>query len=136
MTECDPSCRVGIAVVEDEKDLVKLYRRVFDKKGIKICFIAFDGLEAVKKYIECLPKPHVILMDYRLPIMDGITATRDILKMDPDVKVIFLSADISVKEEALRAGAYLFLKKPVNINDITKAVETAFGEMAISTSSR
>ncbi len=134
MTECDPGCRVGIAVVEDEKGLVKLYQKVFDKKGIKICFIAFDGLEAVKKFIECLPKPHVILMDYRLPIMDGIAATKDILKMDPDVKIIFLSADVGIKEEALRAGAFMFLKKPVGIIDISKAVETAFSEAAISAS--
>jgi two-component system chemotaxis response regulator CheY len=133
MTECDPSCRVGIAVVEDEKDLVKLYKKVFEKKGIRICFIAFDGLEAVKKYIECLPKPHVILMDYRLPIMDGIAATKDILKIDPDVKVIFLSADVRVREEALEAGAFIFLKKPVSITNITDAVETAFSSAPRST---
>jgi two-component system chemotaxis response regulator CheY len=122
------ACRVGIAVVEDEKELVKLYKKVFDKKGIQICFVAFDGLEAVKKYVESHPKPHVVLMDYRLPIMDGVEATKEILEIDHEAKIIFLSADIHVKEEALQAGAFMFLKKPVSINDITNAINAAFGE--------
>ena len=76
MADCDAqACRVGIAVVEDEQDLVKIFTKAFAKKGIQICFVAFDGLEAVKKYIECEPKPHTIIMDYRLPVMDGIDAT-------------------------------------------------------------
>ena len=132
MNECEATvCRVGIAVVEDEMDLVKIYTKVFAKKGIQICFVAFDGLEAVKKYLECDPKPHTILMDYRLPIMDGIDATKEILKIDPKAKIIFLSADVQVKEEAMRSGAFIFLKKPVSIKTITDAVESAIGIKAI-----
>ena len=126
MTEYDIcACRVGIAVVEDEKDLVKIYTKAFEKKGIKICYVAFDGLDAVKKYIECMPKPHTIIMDYRIPLMNGIDATKEILRIDSNAKIIFLSADNSVREEAMRAGAFLFLQKPVSIKTITDAVEGA-----------
>ncbi len=132
MTDCDAkTCRIGIAVVEDEKDLVKIYTKVFAKKGIQICYVAFDGLDAVKKYVECDPKPHTILMDYRLPIMDGIDATREILKIDSKAKIIFLSADAHIKEEAMRAGAFIFLQKPVSIKIITDAVESATGITAM-----
>lgn len=132
MTDHDiEACRVGIAVVEDEMDLVKIYTKVFAKKGIQICFVAFDGLDAVKKYLECKPKPHTIIMDYRLPIMDGVDATREILKIDSKAKIVFLSADIHVKEEAMRAGAFIFLKKPVSINTITDAVESAIGKQVV-----
>lgn len=127
MDYSEKSCRVGIAIVEDEKDLVKAYERLFEKKGILICFVAYDRIEAVKKYVQCFPKPHVVIMDYRLPIMNGIEATREILKIDPAVKIIFLSADINVKEEAMQAGAFTFLKKPVGIKDIISAVRTATG---------
>lgn len=116
-------CRVGIAVVEDEQDLVKIFTKAFKKNGIEICFVAFDGLEAVKKYIECQPKPHTIIMDYRLPIMNGVDATKEILKIDPTAKVIFLSADIKVQDEAIRAGAFVFLKKPVSIKTLVDTVE-------------
>ena len=50
---------------------------------------------------------------------------REILKIDPSAKIIFLSADIQVKEEAMRSGAFMFLKKPVSIKTITDAVEGA-----------
>ena len=125
MNFTEKSCRVGIAIVEDEKDLVKAYERLFAKKGILICFVAYDGVEAVKKYIQCTPKPHMVIMDYRLPIMNGIETTKEIIRMDPSAKIIFLSADINVKEEAMQAGAFTFLKKPVSINNIISAVHTA-----------
>src|SRR5271157_978443 len=128
MGECDiQACRVGIAIVEDEKELVKVYEKILSKNKIEVCFVAYDGLEAIKKYIECSPKPHVMLMDYRLPVMDGIEATKEILKIDPYAKVIFLSADIGIKEEAMQAGAILFLKKPVHVKDIVTATLNALG---------
>ncbi len=66
-------------------------------------------------------------MDYRLPIMNGVEASKEILKIDPDTKIVFLSADASVMDEAMRAGAYIFLKKPASIKDILGAVESAIG---------
>lgn len=118
---------MGLAIVEDEKDLVKVYQRIFTKRGIRICYVAYDGMDAVKKYIECTPKPHVIIMDYRLPLMNGIEVSKEILKIDPGAKIVFLSADIDVKEEAMAAGAFVFLKKPVSIKLIVDAVERGFG---------
>jgi two-component system chemotaxis response regulator CheY len=120
-----PGLSVGIAIAEDEKSLVDAYERIFKKKNISIRFVAFDGREAIKKYIECTPKPHVLLMDYRLPIINGLDASKEILKIDPDAKIIFLSADINVKEDALKAGAIVFLIKPVSMNDLVKNVESA-----------
>jgi two-component system chemotaxis response regulator CheY len=124
---CPEECRVGIgiAIVEDEKGLVEVYKRIFKKNNIEICFIAFDGREAIKKYIECTPRPHVVLMDFRLPILNGLDATKEILKFDPDAKIIFLSADIDVKEDAFKAGAIAFLKKPAGLKEMVDSVESA-----------
>lgn len=121
MEKCDWCA--GIAIVEDEKDLVRVYTRLFQKRGVPVCFVAYDGNEAILKFIACTPKPHIVIMDYRLPTMNGIDVTKRILEIDLDTKVIFLSADISVKEEALRAGAYTFLSKPVSIYTITNTVD-------------
>lgn len=123
MSECDERCNAGIAIVEDEKELVRVYQRIFARKGFFICYIAYDGPEAVKKYIECTPRPHVVIMDYRLPLMNGIDTMKEILKIDAEARFIFLSADYEVKDEAMKAGAFIFLKKPARIRDITNAVE-------------
>ncbi len=125
MNEGPGTCRVGIAIVEDEKALVRIYEKVFARNGIVVCFVAYDGLEAVKKYIRCMPRPHVIIMDYRLPVMNGIEATKEILKIDPESRVIFLSADANVEKEAMQSGAFVFLKKPASISLIVGAVERA-----------
>jgi two-component system chemotaxis response regulator CheY len=122
MEKCDWCA--GLAIVEDEIDLVRVYIRLFEKRGIPVCFVAYEGSEAILKFIACTPKPHLILMDYRLPVMNGIEVTRRILEIDPDTKIIFLSADTSVKEEALKAGAFTFLAKPVSLNIIMNEVDT------------
>ena len=122
MEKCDWCA--GIAIVEDEKDLVRVYVRLFQKRGIPVCFIAYDGNEAILKFIACSPKPHIVIMDYRLPTLNGIEVTKRILEIDPDTKILFLSADASVKEEALRCGAFIFLAKPVSLKVITDAVDT------------
>ncbi len=121
----DPKKRLtaGIAIVEDEKELVDVYVKLFTRRGIPVCFVAYDGLEAIKKFMECLPKPHIILMDYRLPGMSGLDATREMLKIDPDAKVIFISADFSVRASALEAGAFTFIKKPASLRVITDTIE-------------
>jgi two-component system, chemotaxis family, chemotaxis protein CheY len=122
---CPDGCRVGIAIVEDEKDLVDVYQRMFARRNIVVCFVAFDGREALKKFIECTPKPHVILMDHRLPGMSGIEVTEEILKLDPETKVVFLSADVGVMDDAFRAGAVAFLKKPASLKEIVGTIEAA-----------
>jgi len=121
-TICTEECHIGIAIVEDEKDLVDIYKRVFARHRIYVCFVAYNGFEAVKKFIECTPRPHVVLMDHRLPGMSGIEVTSEIMKIDPEAKIIFLSADYEVKNDALQAGAVAFLKKPASIKEILNAI--------------
>lgn len=125
---CPTKCEIGIAIVEDEKDLVRAYERMFSLHNIEICFIAYDGQEAVRKFRECKEIIHVIIMDYRLPIMNGIETMKEIRKIDPATKFIFLSADISVKDEAMQAGASVFLVKPVSFKIILKSVRDISGQ--------
>jgi two-component system chemotaxis response regulator CheY len=118
----DNVCRAGLAIVEDEKELVKVYLKLFERRGINVCFVAYDGEEAIRKYLESMPKPHILIMDYRLPTISGIDVAREVMKIDPDARIIFLSADASVKDEALKAGARTFLVKPASIREIDSAI--------------
>jgi two-component system chemotaxis response regulator CheY len=128
---CPEGCRIGIAIVEDERALVDIYKRVFARHKILVCYVAFDGYEALRKFIECTPRPHVILMDHRLPGISGIEVTKEILKLDPEAKIVFLSADVDVKDEALKAGATTFLKKPASIKEILNAINDAWDKNKI-----
>jgi two-component system, chemotaxis family, chemotaxis protein CheY len=128
VNDCGEQCDVGIAIVDDEKGLVKMYEKLFSLRGVHICFVAYDGIEAVQKFKECAHKPHIILMDNRMPMMNGVEATKEILKIDSSAKIIFFSADVYVMDEAMRAGAFTFLKKPASLKDITDAVESGLGK--------
>ena len=113
----------GIAIVDDERVIIEFYRKVFEMMGIPVAFIAYDGEEAVKKFQECSSRPQVMLMDYRMPIMDGLEAAKMIKGIDPDIKIIFVTADSGAREEAMNIGASAFLEKPVGLKDIVTQVE-------------
>ena len=99
-----------------------MYEILFPRKGFTVCFVAYDGFEAVRKFAECKPRPSVVLMDYRLQSMNGIDAAKQILQIEPRTRIIFLSADASVENETKAIGAYTFLKKPTSIYEIVKAI--------------
>ncbi|WP_231844932.1 response regulator [Methanocella arvoryzae] len=118
----------GIAIVDDEKVIIELYNIIFRMKGIPVTFIAYDGEEAVRKFRESSPRPQVMIMDYRMPIMDGVEAARTILSLEPDTKIIFVSADTGAREEAMKAGAAAFLEKPAGLKEIIDQVEKVMSQ--------
>ena len=83
-----------------------------------------DGLEAVRKAKEL--SPDLILLDIGLPSLNGIEAARQIRKLAPESKIIFLTQESSedVIEEALRLGAYGYIIKIKAKRDMLAAVET------------
>jgi len=87
-----------------------------------ICEVS-DGLEAVHKAEEL--KPDLILLDIGLPTLNGIEAARQIRKLAPDSKIVFLSQESSaeVVEEALRLGAWGYVLKTRAGSDLLPAVE-------------
>jgi two-component system chemotaxis response regulator CheY len=114
-----------VFLVDDEKFIVDLYRDILEANGHIVVGVASDGEEAVRKYKEMAEKPVVIIMDQRMPIKDGVSATQEILKMDPDALIFFGSADLHIEKEALAAGARGFLLKPFRIEELLAAISEA-----------
>lgn len=103
----------SIFIVDDEENLHQIYKALFAMKGHKVVGSAFDGDEAVQLFLKLNPKPDVIIMDHRMPRMDGISATKMILEISAVSKIVFVSADETVRTQALEAGAAVFQVKPV-----------------------
>ena len=114
---------ITIFIVEDDFSLQKIYQLILDSPGYHIIGVAYDGQEAINVYRSFLVKPDVILMDHRMPIKNGIDTTKELLKIDNSLKIIFISADETVREMALSVGAKIFIKKPFNIDKLVKNIK-------------
>jgi two-component system chemotaxis response regulator CheY len=109
--------------VDDEPILHELYRDILELKGHKVMGEAFDGDECFNMITDSERTPDFIIMDHRMPVRNGLEATKMLLKMNPNLKIIFISADLSIKDEALKSGAVSFIKKPFNITTLFESVE-------------
>ncbi len=116
---------VTIFIIDDEAILHRLYKDVFAIKGHQVVADAFDGEEAVNKFRDMDPKPEVIILDHRMPNKDGLEAMKDILEMEPTARIVFISADANVRDQALNGGARSFGLKPVTIRHMLDLVEKA-----------
>ena len=114
---------VSVFIVEDDMSLQRLYQMVLENAGFQIIDTAANGDEAVKKYESLSIKPDIILMDHRMPIKNGIEATKEILKINNHSKILFASADNSIKKLALSIGAISFLEKPFDLKSLIKEIE-------------
>jgi DNA-binding NarL/FixJ family response regulator len=76
---------------------------------VKVVGEAANGLEAMRQAEEC--RPDVVLMDVRMPLLDGLEATRRIKACCPGVKVVVLTVHAGYRQSALAAGADGFLVK-------------------------
>jgi two-component system cell cycle response regulator DivK len=110
--------------IDDELDNVELLSRRLTRKGyeVKGATAALEGLEIAKEWL-----PDVILMDIKMPVMDGFEATGR-LKADPataGIPVIALTAHAMVedRERALAAGANEYESKPVDFPNLLAKIE-------------
>jgi len=96
---------------------------VLGMSGFDVIGEAKNGEEAVSLYITFPKKPDIILMDHRMPIKNGIEATKQILNINKKSRIIFTSADNSIKQEALSIGAKYFLDKPFSITELIDKIK-------------
>ncbi len=119
----------------DDHNVVRsgLAKFLMVNKDLKLVAEASDGAEAIQ--MASLHKPDVILMDLMMPGTDGITATREIHKKFPQIKIIALTsfADQNMVQGALQAGAIGYLQKNVTAKELGNAIRSACaGRMTLS----
>jgi DNA-binding NarL/FixJ family response regulator len=127
---------VKILLVDDQALVRAGFRMILDAEpDVEVVGEAADGLEAIEAVR--LYSPHVVLMDVRMPNLDGIEATRRILQLGGDTKVLMLTT-FDLDEyvyEALRAGASGFLLKDVPPEQLVSAIHVvAQGEALLAPS--
>jgi DNA-binding NarL/FixJ family response regulator len=119
---------IRLLLVDDEPKVLRgLRMRLGLEPDIEIVGEASDGTTAVD--MARLLAPEVILMDVNLPVMDGISATRELASQVPESRVVILSLhdDQPTIDRALAAGAVAFVAKQQMDGDLLGAIRNAAG---------
>ncbi len=118
-----------ILFVDDEEDIRKVVTLRLKKAGYEIITAVNgkEGVEAVKKH-----KPDLVILDYRMPVMDGVEASKFITQ-DPetkDIPVIFMTANSAgmTLETIMGSGASDFINKPFEAKQLMEKIYAALGE--------
>ncbi len=111
-----------VLIVDDAAFMRMLLKDIITKAGYEVVGEASNGAEAVEKYKEL--KPDIVTMDITMPEMNGIEATKEILKIDPNANVIMCSAmgQQMMVVEAIQAGAKDFIVKPFQQGRVVEAL--------------
>lgn len=114
----------SILIVDDEKNMRFVVGRALASAGHQVSEAA-SGEEALKAFEQSLPD--LVILDQRMPGMDGITTLTEIKKQHPDLPVIMLTAHGNVESavQAMKAGATDYLTKPFDVEELKLAVEKA-----------
>jgi DNA-binding NarL/FixJ family response regulator len=117
---------VTVLVADDQRLVREGIASLLDiQDGIQVIGQAVDGQEAIEKALAL--KPDVILMDVRMPVLDGILATAQITRQMPACRVIMLTTfdDEEYVIKSLRAGAVGYLLKDIPASQLAQAIQLA-----------
>jgi two-component system chemotaxis response regulator CheY len=116
-----------ILIVDDAAFMRMMIRDILTKNGYEVVGEAQDGAQAIEKYKEL--NPDLITMDITMPEMDGITALKEIRKIDTNAKVIMCSAmgQQAMVIDAIQAGAKDFIVKPFQADRVIEAIKKTLG---------
>jgi DNA-binding NtrC family response regulator len=115
----------NILIVDDEEEFRDLTSKRLEKKGLKV-----KTAESGEKAMEILEHSYtdVVLLDVKMPGMDGIETLRRIRAMKPLVEVVLLTGHASVDSgiEGMKLGAFDYLMKPIDLEPLVEKLTDAF----------
>lgn len=120
-------------LIADDQELIRQSLQIVlnSKADIEVCDVAADGQDAIRSIRK--EKPDVILMDIRMPKMDGVQCTKIIKENYPQIKIIILTTfdDDEYVYNALKFGASGYLLKGVSMDELENAIKTVYSGRAM-----
>lgn len=122
--------KMRIMLVDDEERFLQTTQKMITKKGYEV-LIAASGAECLKKLEE--EQVHVVILDVKMPGMDGIETLKHIKQRFPLMEVIMLTGHANTESavEGMKLGATDYLAKPIEIEDLLAKAEEAFNKRVI-----
>ncbi len=117
--------KMRMLLVDDEERFLSTTKKLLERKSIDV-LTATSGADALE--LIRTNRVHVVILDVKMPGMDGVTTLREIKSRFPMVEVIMLTGHATVESaiEGLKAGAVDYLMKPADIEEIIQKAQNAF----------
>ncbi|HSB07477.1 MAG TPA: response regulator [Thermodesulfobacteriota bacterium] len=123
---------IKILIIDDERPIRETLEMFLREKGYEVLTSENGerGLEAVQR-----ERPNIVILDIRLPGMNGLEVLRRIKEKQDDIHVIMITAyhDMETTDQAMKLGAYKYIHKPLDVDEfeiaIEKVVSNLFQEM-------
>jgi len=110
-----------IAIVDDEKELLNVFTLILERLGYSTPDVFNDGTSFIKSLTRDKQSYDVILMDYRMPEMDGIETAKIVKNRKPETQIIMITGYDFVKEKAHEIGI-LYLQKPFTAKQLSECI--------------
>jgi two-component system nitrogen regulation response regulator GlnG len=125
--------KARVLVVDDEEEIRKILTHILEKEGIKV-ITAPDGDQAIQKI--CFDTPDAVLLDIRMPGLNGLEVLKKIKEIDDDLPVVLVTAyaDIHQAVEAMKQGASDYLSKPFDNNEVVLITRRVLEEVQLKRS--
>ncbi|TCW17939.1 two-component system response regulator AtoC [Raoultella sp. BIGb0138] len=113
-----------ILIVDDEENVRRMLTTAFSLQGHETHSVS-NGQDALRTFAQT--QPDVVLMDIRMPEMDGIAALKAMRAMEPGIPIILMTAyaEVETAVEALRSGAFDYVIKPFDLDELTLVIQRA-----------
>lgn len=110
-------------MIVDDSNIIRNRIEKFNKKGFRLVAKAENGVEAIELFKE--HQPDIVTMDITMPKMEGIECIQELIKIDPKVRILVVSAlsDKATGIKALKHGARGFVCKPFTEEELTDALQ-------------
>lgn len=109
-----------LLIVDDEPDMLRSLRRILRLRGYQVD-TASSGEEAIQRARQ--GKPDGILVDLRMPGMDGVEACRRIRSIDPNVVVLLMTAGSELIDDTRRDANFEVFSKPLDLDEVCQVIE-------------
>ena len=113
-----------IAIIDDEADLVNLFREILENSGFKVCAFS-DSIQALNTLEKKIQEYGLILSDYRMPMLNGHELCTKLKRLNPELKVILMSAYDTVE---CNTSKFMYIRKPIRIAQLLHIVRDNLAE--------
>ncbi|TKJ42323.1 hypothetical protein CEE37_01185 [candidate division LCP-89 bacterium B3_LCP] len=112
-----------VLIVDDEEEICELLSGFLESQEYET-FQATTGADAITLLKEA--RPHILLLDIRMPEMNGVEILRKIRSIDNEICIIMITGyhDVEIAQETLKLGASDFITKPIDLDYLATSIET------------